>query len=322
MKKKLLNKTLVYGTIILLGIVSIASAVKTDVVSTEMNDNIKKSSRDIKTFTPTDDVSIKEYTPNQNYATSYLVVRNRYGGTGAGYEDDVLIKFDISELPSNVKIKSATLALFYYKWSEHPPDGRPLTLYRITSDWDENTVTWNTRPSYDPVVVSTVIVQDSPNVWMKWDVTSDVEKFVKGEETNHGWQIMDETYWGWYDIPATWFRQKEYGGNDIAYLEIEYSTSKDYNVITGLDEGPGWKFFLLGHITNIEIFEYEGIKFFNATALHVRGIAWNLFRNYPNIPLPIYWIGEKFCIPYKLVKIMFPTLTGHNYLIAFGTMEI
>jgi len=212
----------------------IVSAVNINVESTKMIKDIENPNPDIKTFNPTDDVSIKEATPNANYGSSYLVVRNRYGGFGQpGYEDDILIKFDISELSSGVTIISATLNLFYYKWSENFPVGRPLTLYRITSDWDEAIVTWNTRPSYNTAVTSMATVPSSPNVWVEWDVTSDVEIFVKGQEINYGWQIMDETYWGMFDIPATWFHQKEYSGNGdeyIPYLEIEFTTSRNKDI--------------------------------------------------------------------------------------------
>ena len=45
---------------------------------------------------------------------------------------------------------------------------------------------------------------------MTWDVTSDVQKFVNGEEVNYGWQIMDEQKWEWFDIPGTKLRSKEY----------------------------------------------------------------------------------------------------------------
>ena len=113
-------------------------------------------------------------------------------------------------------------------------------------------------------------------------------------------------------------------GTDIKIYKSSQPEGVDTIETTNYEklEGPGWKWFLFGHITDIEIFEFENWTLMNATALHVRGIVWNILRNYPNIPLPINWIGEKFCIPYKLVKIILPTLTGHNFLIAFGTMEI
>ena len=223
------KKGLVVGIIILFLGAGFVSAVNINVGSTNVIDDIENTSRDMMTFNPTDDASIKETNPNNNYAISYLVARNRYGGGGAGYEDDILIKFDISGLPSKIRIDSATLNLFYYEWHSTNPAGRPLTVHRITSDWDENSVTWNSRPSYTTIVTSTATVPGSTNVWMEWDVTDDVKDFVKGQEIDYGWQIMDETYWGWFDIPAPFFRQKEHG-SDIGYLEIEYTKSRDKDI--------------------------------------------------------------------------------------------
>jgi hypothetical protein len=87
-------------------------------------------------------------------------------------------------------------------------------------------------------------------------------------------------------------------------------------------DGPGWKFFLFGRINNIEIFEYEGIKFFNATALHVRGIIWNVLPEFPNLPILVNLVWDEFCIPYEWVKIMAPFPLGQYFLIAEGTADI
>lgn len=221
MKNSILKIGLVFGIIILFLGTSITSAINSNVEPAKMINEIGNLNRDTNTFYPTDDASIKETAPYTNFGSDYLVVRNKYGGYGSpGYEDDLLIKFNISELSPGIIIRSATLNLFYNQWRENNPAGRTLTLYRITSDWDENTVTWNTRPSYASEVTFSAVVPGSPGVWMEWDVTSDVQDFVEGQENNHGWQIMDEIYWGMSDIPATWFHEKELGSN-TAYLEIE-----------------------------------------------------------------------------------------------------
>ena len=110
--------------------------------------------------------------------------------------------------------------MYYYQYIHNDPSGRTLTLYRVASDWNEGTVTWNTRPTYASEVTSSAIVPSYPGVWMEWDVTNDVQDIFNGQETNYGWQIMDEMYWGAEDaIPATSFHPKEYGIN-TSYLEI------------------------------------------------------------------------------------------------------
>jgi hypothetical protein len=202
--------------------------------STNVINDIKKPSRDINTFTPTDDTFIVMKAPDGNSGDrDEMFVRNRYGHPYHPYywERDILIKFDISSIPSNAIINSAKLYIYYFAWKDNNPVGRDLNLYRITNNWHELIVTWNTRPSFDPMISSSAIVPSSSGVWMEWDVTSDVEKFVKGEETNYGWQIMDEEPWGNVDIPISKFRTKEYSDSEyFPYLEIDFTKSKNKDV--------------------------------------------------------------------------------------------
>jgi len=167
-------------------------------------------------FYPTDDAFLEEYSPGVNFGSwDMMVARN----TGSGpWEEDPLVRFDISSVPPGTEIASATLHLYYYRWDDHYPGGRPLICRRITSDWDEETVTWNTRPGWASEITDQTNVPDSYQ-WMEWGVTDDVQAFVNGEENDYGWVIRDETYWSGSDIPRTFFRTKEYGAY-VPYLEV------------------------------------------------------------------------------------------------------
>jgi hypothetical protein len=225
---------LVLGTIILLFGVSTVSAINTDIETIKIIENNVTPTTDVDTFTPTDDTYIAMNSPDGNNGDLDLMcARNRYGYPYHPnyWECNILIMFDISSIPSNAIINSAKLYLFYFTWGSNNPIGRDLTLYSISNDWDESIVTWNNRPNFDPIISSSAIAPSSPSVWMVWNVTSDVEKFVKGEKTNFGWQIMDEEYWGDFDIPITKFRTKEYSDNEyFPYLEIEFTRVRSRDI--------------------------------------------------------------------------------------------
>lgn len=183
-------------------------------------DEFGNLNRDTETFYPTDDVYIDMNNPNNNQGSDVdLKISNRYGAT-PDWERDLLFKFDISSIPSGTIIDSATLNIFYYQYLDTNPAGRELTLYRITSNWNEDSVTWNNRPNLAAEITSSSFVPGFPGVWMEWEVTTDVQDFIDGVETNYGWEILDETYWGGPDLPTSKFHSKEYG-NYIPYLEIE-----------------------------------------------------------------------------------------------------
>jgi hypothetical protein len=164
-----------------------------------------------KIFTPTDDTYIENLIPNEIEGDlSDLATRNRFGGDGQRYECDILIKFDLSSIPPSTPILSASLNLYYYEYGDTNPAGRPLTVHRITRDWDESRVNYNRRPSKAMEASASEPVPYSVGVGMKWDLTKDVQKYVDNPGINFGWEIMDETHWGDFGVPVAHFYSKEY----------------------------------------------------------------------------------------------------------------
>ena len=167
---------------------------------------------DVLTFFPTDDTRVNMYSPSTNYgASTTLVAMNRYGHPShpTTWEQDTLIRFDLSAIPTGTDVTSAALRLYYYDYHDANPSGRELTCHRLEEDWDEDTVTWNTQPDYASEPTSVSLVPSGPTVWMEWDVTSDVQAFLDDPVvSNYGWEIRDDEYWGTYNIPRTYFRSK------------------------------------------------------------------------------------------------------------------
>lgn len=105
-----------------------------------------------------------------------------------------LIKFDLSSLMMMAsKVQSATLNLFSLnalRAFENPTPDLPVTtdLRRVTEDWDEQTVTWDSRPDVaaDPAAS---VVQTGVGTWVTFDVTDLVKLWLDDPSSNFGVQI-------------------------------------------------------------------------------------------------------------------------------------
>jgi len=227
---------------------SVASSISSDnkqlnIGQKEKNINFVGPNSGIKMykFYPTDDAYIDEEEPNSKHGGDepydYMLTRNAYGQPGSDNNQmDVLVKFDISSIPKDEEILSASLNLDYYFGKNNPAE-RDLNLYKITSNWFEDTVTWDKQPSYvsDPTSFETV-----PNEYgcMTWDVTSDVRDFVNKSVDNYGWKITDQTYYGSDNIPTTYFRTKGHEEH-IPYLEIKILPTADIYIDDNGPNDPG-----------------------------------------------------------------------------------
>ena len=176
----------------------------------------------IETFYPTDDTYVDQFAPaNVNGARSNIAIRNQYGAS-AIWELDGLFRFDLSSIPRGATITRATLKVYYYVYRDTNPVGRPLTCHRITGPWSESTVTWSTRPPYDPASTAGSPVP-ATYTWIPWDVTVDARAFVDRTLANHGWQIMDLKKWGTVNIPMMYMYSKENATNH-PHLDVTLPT--------------------------------------------------------------------------------------------------
>jgi hypothetical protein len=151
---------------------------------------------------PTDDTGIMENHPDDIAGNSDSMTLR----SGSGWEWDVLIKFNISSIPLNVTIQYASLQCYYYRNYDGNPSGHQVNLFRITSDWDEETVTWNTHPSYVTEPSSFAWVPSTIDKWIVWNVTGDILVFYNSGTPNYGWRTVDVS--GGYQ--CTYLRSKEY----------------------------------------------------------------------------------------------------------------
>ena len=178
-----------------------------------------------RTYYPTDDTYLSQRQLDENFGTEEeLQIRTNYGGGSSDWGLDLLIKFDLTSLPSGVYITKALLYLYYHSYIDEDPYNRSLNLTRLTSAWSETNVTWNNRPRNAGRTTNTSTVPAEFD-WMTWDVSQDIQGYIDNQWVNYGWQIVDENTWGDIDIPLIVFYAKEHSNNS-PYLEIEYSYEK------------------------------------------------------------------------------------------------
>jgi F5/8 type C domain len=161
---------------------------------------------------------------NKNYGSDTKLMLG-LDGTWMNENSHILIQFDLSPL-SGAKIKKATLELYCY-------GGYTIgfinstNIHPITSSWLEDTVTWNNQPSYDSSLSYPPIEGfKATKAWWKWDITSLVQKWVKGELANNGmyiWHVSGDAY----GRSGAWFYSSNYTDPTLRpKLVIEYDNSK------------------------------------------------------------------------------------------------
>ncbi len=142
---------------------------------------------------------------NMNFGAADELAAIAWTNSGNPSNERGLIQFDLSAIPQSSIIVSAQLSLFH---NPNPASGNPghsqlsgpndALLQRITSTWDEQTVTWNTQPTITnqnevTLPASTSSTQDYINI----DVTALVQDMVNNPAQSFGFMLREvtETYY-------------------------------------------------------------------------------------------------------------------------------
>ena len=119
-----------------------------------------------------------------------------------------LIDFDLSQIPENSTIVSAYLSLYNNPISgncngKHSTDGshdslngddNGTYLRRITSSWEESTITWNNQPT--TTSVAEVAIRPSTEAhedFLDIDITPLIQEIINNKTTSYGMMLMLQT---------------------------------------------------------------------------------------------------------------------------------
>jgi hypothetical protein len=131
------------------------------------------------------DSTVESINPTTNYGTlAYCVV----GNTTATTIIRTYIQFDLSTVPANAVVVDADLKLYH---GTNDSDNFTIGLYKVTSDWDEDTIDWDNQPtcSVDAEITSDIIT--AAIAWESWDIDTLVQAWLYGSITNYGVVLKD-----------------------------------------------------------------------------------------------------------------------------------
>jgi len=157
-------------------------------------------------ITPQADAYVYEKYPSNNYGSETSIkVKSQSGSSKIGY-----ILFNLT-IPSNSQILDAKLKIYNNVGGTYSAE---VCVYRVTESWNENDVTWNSRPAlgeeYDCKTINSA-------GWWVFDITDLVQGWVNGSYENYGLALSSDS------STELQFYSKDY--SDPSYhpvLEITY----------------------------------------------------------------------------------------------------
>lgn len=169
-----------------------------------------------KTFDSVKDTYANEVYPDNSYGTTGgVVISNKYT-TRLGY-----LWFENINLPEGASLVQGNLKFYVHEL--HYSDRAKVNLGLVTGEWEETSVTWNSKPTINPTSAIEAEISLASAGWREINITPLVQKWVDGSQKNKGIYIYPLGYlYGTAETEyAFTFRSKEATENK-PYLEIEY----------------------------------------------------------------------------------------------------
>ncbi|UYV11583.1 MAG: DNRLRE domain-containing protein [Phycisphaera sp.] len=130
------------------------------------------------------DTYVESTMPGTNFGSADELAAGKGSFWGLGF-GRIYLMFDLSDLTNPDQIETATLRIFQHR-TEPAAGGLGDDVFALLSDWDESTVTWDTKPANgDRAGNDSRRVGASGSVgWLDYDVSALVRDIVGGAPNN------------------------------------------------------------------------------------------------------------------------------------------
>lgn len=252
-----------------------------------------------------------EYFPNNNYGDELYFLVGSNATSGRNYRS--YIWFDILLIPSGQTIISAILRL--RTWAGvGADDPQNVDVHRVIENWDEFTLTWNSRPVFDSTILwaRTLVDSITTGKLYQWDITNLVSGWYNDSFLNYG--LLLKTQYDNQNIRKGFYSSDEtFNPQYQPTLHIEFEpTGIDHERNIKLREKSAIKILPnpgLGYIT-IRSDTEQKIELYSITGELIKTLEVNYYTTWngttnrgENVSSGIYFI--KSCLSSKVEKIIF-----------------
>lgn len=195
---------------------------------------------------------------------------------GANYGDDAnmfvssnsiaLIKFPIPNIPEGATLNVPNLYVYYY--ANVSTGNTKIGAYKILNNWNENTVTWNTKPTIDSTIQSNATLYHSTDntsstnkVSIRFTVRNAVEDWLENPSTNYGIAIK---YISGVDTPI--YLNTIESGTQYPRISISYNFEFEDGIYAIKNMGDSNSYLTAPHYTIHDGVSMQRVSFANDSA--------------------------------------------------------